>query len=192
MSNLKIVGAALAVSLWLGGCATQDYVDKHVADAQTQVTAEQAALSDHDARLAALDQTTRDALARAIAAGKLAEGKFLYTMLLSDDTTKFPVDGSTLSPEAVSRLTDFAAKLKADDKNVYLEIQGYTDSTGGPAYNLTLGAARADAVRLELNKQGVPLSRMATISYGLENPVATNRTRAGRALNRRVVIVVLD
>jgi outer membrane protein OmpA-like peptidoglycan-associated protein len=147
---------------------------------------------DQDARLDQLDANTRAALARAEAAGKLAQGKFDYALVLSDDTTKFPVNGSTLSGDAVARLTAFAAKLKADDKNVYLEIQGYTDSTGSPASNLRLGADRAEAVRRLLNKQGVALNRMSTISYGQDDPVAANDTRAGRAQNRRVVIVVLE
>jgi outer membrane protein OmpA-like peptidoglycan-associated protein len=113
-------------------------------------------------------------------------------MVLTDDATKFPVNGSTLSDEAKSRLTEFANKLKSDNRPVYLEIQGYTDSTGTPTSNLALGAARAEAVRLYLNEQGVALNRMATISYGQDNPVAPNDTKDGRAQNRRVVMVVLD
>jgi outer membrane protein OmpA-like peptidoglycan-associated protein len=138
-----------------------------------------------------LDQTTRDALARAEAANKLAEGKFLYSMVLSDDSVKFPVDSSELSPEAQTRLMDFAQKLKADNRNVYLEIQGHTDSTGSKALNMRLGADRAEAVRLFFNRQGVPLNRMSTISYGDTAPVAPNNTREGRAQNRRVVVIVM-
>ena len=116
MSNLKIAGAVLLGGLWLGGCATQGYVDKQVAGVQTQVTSVQGQLRDQDGRIGALDQTTREALERAQAAGKLAEGKFVYSMVLSDDTTKFPLDGSTLSAAAKAKLADFSAKLKADDK----------------------------------------------------------------------------
>ena len=192
MSNLKIAGAVLLGGLWLGGCATQGYVDKQVAGVQTQVTSVQGQLRDQDGRIGALDQTTREALERAQAAGKLAEGKFVYSMVLSDDTTKFPLDGSTLSAAAKAKLADFSAKLKADDKNVYVEIQGYTDATGDKAANYRLGDERADAVRRYLNMQGVALNRMATISYGQDNPVASNRTRAGRSQNRRGVLIVLD
>ena len=113
-------------------------------------------------------------------------------MVLTDDATKFPVNRSELSDEAKSRLTECANKLKSDNRNVYLEIQGYTDSTGAPATNLALGQQRAEAVRLFLNEQGVALNRMATISYGQDNPVASNDTREGRAQNRRVVMVVLE
>jgi outer membrane protein OmpA-like peptidoglycan-associated protein len=74
---------------------------------------------------------------------------------------------------------------------VYLEIQGYTDATGEAGYNEKLGQRRADAVRKFLSRQGVALNRMATISYGAEDPVAPNETTEGRAQNRRVVIMVL-
>lgn len=191
MPNLKIAGVALLGALWLGGCATQDYVNKQVGDVQGQVTTDDAKLRDHDARLAALDQTTRDAMARAEAAGKLAEGKFLYSMVLSDDSVKFPLNGSQLSTEAQTRLMDFVQKLKADNKSVYLEIQGHTDNSGSKDTNMRLGEQRAEAVRLFFNQQGVPLNRMATISYGDTSPVAPNNTREGRAQNRRVVVIVM-
>ena len=192
MKQQMMVGAALLGALWLGGCATQDYVDKHVAAVQGQVDTARSHSQEQDDRIGAVDKTAHEALQRAIDAGKLAQGKFLYSMVLTDDATKFPVNGSTLSDEAKSRLTEFANKLKSDNRPVYLEIQGYTDSTGTPTSNLALGAARAEAVRLYLNEQGVALNRMATISYGQDNPVAPNDTKDGRAQNRRVVMVVLD
>lgn len=192
MSNLKIASAVLLGGLWLGGCATEDYVNKHVAVVQGQVSGLQGQVQTHDTHLAQLDQNTREALDRAQAAGKLAEGKFDYSLVMSDDSAHFPVNGAALSPEETTKLTDFVGHLKADNKNVYLEIQGYTDVTGSPASNYRLGADRAEAVRRFLNEQGVALNRMATISYGQDNPVASNKTRVGRAQNRRVVVVVLE
>jgi outer membrane protein OmpA-like peptidoglycan-associated protein len=183
--------AALASAVWLSGCATEDYVKKHVAVVQGQVTDVQGQQTTQQAHLEQLDQTTRDAMQRAEAAGKLAEGKFLYSMVLSDDSVKFPLDSSQLSPEAQTRLADFVQKLKTDNKNVYVEIQGHTDSTGAKPLNMRLGEDRAEAVRLFMNQQGVPLNRMATISYGDSAPVAPNDTREGRAQNRRVVVIVM-
>jgi len=191
MAKLAITGLMLSSVLALGACATQDYVDKHVATVQGQVTDVQGHQQAQDQQLAQLDQTTRDALQRAEAANKLAEGKFLYSMVLSDDSVKFPVDGSKLSSEAQTRLMDFISKLKSDNKNVYLEIQGHTDATGDKSFNERLGEQRAEAVRLFMNQQGVPLNRMATISYGQDAPVAPNNTREGRAQNRRVVLIVM-
>ena len=188
-----IFAAALAATaISLGGCATEDYVDKHVAAVDTKVQSTQSQVDEHQAHLVKLDQTTQDALSRAEAAGKLAEGKFLYSMVLSDDSVKFPVDSSKLSPEAQQRLADFVEKLKNDNRNVYLEIQGHTDSAGPPTLNDRLGEERAEAVRLYMNRHGVALNRMNTISYGEKDPVASNKTRVGRAQNRRVVLIVMS
>jgi len=182
--------AVAAVSL--GGCATKDYVNERVGAVDTKVQATQSRVDQHDTHLAQLDQTTKDALDRATAAGKLAEGKFLYSMVLSDDSVKFPADSAKLSPEAQERLTAFADKLKNDNRNVYLEIQGHTDSRGPANVNQRLGEERAEAVRLFMNQHGVPLNRMSTISYGKQDPVANNKTREGRAQNRRVVLIVMS
>jgi outer membrane protein OmpA-like peptidoglycan-associated protein len=192
MSKLMIVAALLAGGMALGGCATEDYVNKHVAVVQDQVTTLQGQASNHEAHLARLDQGTAEALQRANAAGKLAEGKFVFSMVMSDDSAHFPVNGSDLSNDETAKLTDFANRLKTDNKNVFLEIQGYTDATGSPPGNLRLGAERAESVRRFLSEQGVALNRMSTISYGQDNPVAPNTTRAGRAQNRRVVVVVME
>ena len=75
----------------------------------------------------------------------------------------------------------------------FIEVQGHTDDTGGSKYNEDLGQRRADSVRRYLSRQhGLQLNRMSTISYGDTLPVAPNKTKAGRAQNRRVVIVVLE
>src|ERR1700679_516725 len=127
-STIFAATAITASALALSGCATKDYVNQHVAavDAKTQAT--QSQVDQQQSHLTQLDQSTQDALNRATAAGKLAEGKFLYSMVLSDDSVKFPANSSKLSPEADQRLTEFAGKLKSDNRNVYLEIQGHTDS----------------------------------------------------------------
>jgi peptidoglycan-associated lipoprotein len=196
MTNIRraVFNAAViaAGAIALAGCATKDYVNEHVATVDARVTATQGQVDQHSAHLSQLDQSTKDALDRATAAGKLAEGKFLYSMVLSDDSVKFPVDSSKLSPEAQQRLTDFADKLKNDNRNVYVEIQGHTDGRGSDALNQRLGEARAEAVRLFMNQHGVPLNRLSTISYGKADSVADNKTKAGRAQNRRVVLIVMS
>ena len=199
MQKLKTLAVVVAAGAFaLGGCATKGFVrqqvgavDSKVQATQSQVDTQQGTLKSHDAHLGELDKNTREALERAEAAGKLAEGKFLYSMVLSDDSVKFPVDRAELSPEAKTRLMDFVQKLKGDNKNVYLEIQGHTDATGSKAFNTRLGEERAEAVRLFMNQQGVALNRMSTISYGDQSPVASNKNHTGRAQNRRVVVIVL-
>src|SRR5579864_6211736 len=91
------------------------------------------------------------------------------------------------------KVGEVSKKLKTDNKGVYVEVQGHTDNVGSAKYNQELGESRAEAVRLYLNeKQGLPLHRMNVISYGKTAPVADNKTRQGRAKNRRVVLVVLQ
>ena len=186
--SVRIAGAVILAAAGLAACATPGYVRKSV-NAEDQKVGTR--MSAQDTRMDHLDKNTRDAMERAEAAHKLAEGKFLYEMVLSDDSVKFPTNGSELSQEAKTRLMDFIQKLKTDNKNVYIEIQGHTYSRGTPAYNMQLGQERAEAVRRFMNENGVPLNRMATISYGQDSPVAPNNTAAGRAQNRRVVIIVM-
>lgn len=196
--NTWMVGAALAAAFAVTGCATEKYVNTHVAavdakitNTQSQADQEKSRIAEHDTMLASLDRASREAVLRAEAAGKLAEGKFLYNVTLQDDGYKFKTNKYGLSDDEKAKLTEFAGKLKNDNRNVYIEIQGHTDSTGKPDYNETLGEERAEAVRLFLNEQGVALNRMNTISYGETAPVADNKSKDGRAKNRRVNIVVM-
>lgn len=197
-SRVLIAGAMMLGVVSLGGCATKKFVNEQVGQVSTRVddvsgkvADVSAKVSDHDAKLATLDQNTRDALQRAEAAGKLAEGKFLYQEVLTDDSMKFPVAKATLSPEAQARLDAFVDKLKSDNRNVYVEVQGHTDATGPKDLNYKLGEERAEAVRRYLNEHGVALNRINTISYGPDQPAQPNKNRAGRSANRRVVLIVL-
>ncbi|HZV56110.1 MAG TPA: OmpA family protein [Sphingobium sp.] len=184
-----LLSTTVIAAMLLGGCASKKFVREQIAVVQQQ---QQGVDSGQDTRITKADDTANEALRRADAAGKLAEGKFNYSVVLSDASVKFPVDKSALSDEAKAKLAQLASQLKADNKNVYLEIQGFTDSTGSPDANLRLGEARAKAAYRYLHEQGVPAGRMATISYGEEHPVAPNNTRQGRAENRRIAVVVLN
>lgn len=202
VNSVLTVGALLLGSFGLTACATKKYVgeevgkssaatEKRINDVESQVEATQTKVKTHDTQIAELDKATRQALERAQEAGKLAEGKFVYSLVLSDDAAKFAVNKYELSDEAKDALNAFAERLKGENRNVYLEIQGHTDSTGSADINMKLGSERAEAVRRYLNKQGVALNRMSTISYGASEPVESNKTKEGRSKNRRVVVIVL-
>jgi len=202
LGTALVGGVFLVGTLALGGCASKQYVsdevsksnattEKRINEVESQVEATQSKVKAHDTKLAELDNATRQALERAQAAGKLAEGKFVFSLVLSDDAVKFPTNKHELSDEAKKALDTFAERLKSENKNVYLEIQGHTDSTGSDDYNYKLGEARAEAVRRYLSKAGVALNRMSTISYGKDEPVDSNKTKEGRSRNRRVVVIVL-
>jgi|CXWL01.1.fsa_nt_gi outer membrane protein OmpA-like peptidoglycan-associated protein len=208
MKNLSRLLVVLpAVALIATGCATKKYVKGEVGAVHTRVDSvegevEQAQqrLSEHDKRISTAQdtangasKTAQEALDRAVAAGKLAEGKLLFESVLTDDKVRFSFDKAELSDAGKTALDEFAERLKSENKNIYLEIQGHTDNVGGEDYNLDLGQQRAEAVRRYLNqKHGLPLHKMSVISYGESSPIADNGSREGRSTNRRVVLVVLQ
>lgn len=103
--------------------------------------------------------------------------------------TLFDFDRSVIKPEGRVRLADFARQLQTIRSDVVIVI-GHTDSIGSDAYNMRLGQRRAEAVRAFLISQGVR-QRIDASSRGEREPVADNKTAAGRAKNRRVVIEVV-
>ena len=155
---LALAGVLLLAGVTASGCASHKFVREQAALVDAHVGAV-------DSHLTQVEGTAGEALARATAAGKLAEGKFMYQVVLSDDSVKFHVDANTLSPEAEQRLAELAQRLKSENRNVYLEIQGYTDATGTDDINYRLGQARADSVRRFLNQQGVALNRISYLCF---------------------------
>jgi outer membrane protein OmpA-like peptidoglycan-associated protein len=85
---------------------------------------------------------------------------------------------------------DVAAEQLRGRPNVSVIVEGHTDSTGSEAYNLGLSQRRADSVLNYLVRKGVPARQLTARGYGEANPVASNDTRDGRALNRRVALDV--
>ena len=81
---------------------------------------------------------------------------------------------------------DVAAEQLNGCPNVAVRVQGHTDSIGTEAYNQGLSERRAESVRSHLIGRGVPASRLTAVGYGESQPIASNDTAEGRALNRRV------
>ena len=80
--------------------------------------------------------------------------------------------------------------MKAENKDIYIEIQGHTDGTGSEDYNLELGFKRAESVMIYLHlNHNMPLHRMNIFSYGESRPVVDNDIMENRAKNRRITIV---
>jgi outer membrane protein OmpA-like peptidoglycan-associated protein len=196
------------LSVALASCATTGSVDQKIAAAQaatqadvnkkiesvaSQVETVQQHQKEQDAMIASLSQEAKDALKRATDAGVLAKGKVAFEQTFNEDRIKFKSDKYELDAAAKAALDEFAGKVKGLTDQYFIEVQGHTDDTGGSRYNEDLGQRRADSVRRYLSRQhSLPLNRMSTISYGDTLPVAPNKTKAGRAQNRRVVIVVLE
>ena len=168
--------------------------------AQVDQRAQSAAQSAQQASNAAQQASARAAEARTAASqadtkvGNLekASRRLVYEVVLSDSEGNFKFGQAILPDSAKQKIDQLVQQLTKDPKDVYIEIEGYTDSTGDKTFNEKLGLERAEAAERYLYEQyRIPLHKMSVISYGEEKPVAPNSTREGRAQNRRVVIRVV-
>jgi len=158
-------------------------------------SAEAAQNSANQAAQAARQVDTKvDKVAADINANIAAGRKLVYEVTLSEDQGNFKFNKSDLPDEAKARLDAVVGQLKGQQgKDVYIEIEGHTDNVGGKETNYEIGMKRAEAVKDYLYTQHqIPLHKINVISYGEDKPVAPNNTRAGRAMNRRVVVRVLS
>jgi len=134
----------------------------------------------------------------ATAAGSKADAvdkslkRIVFEVVLSEDEGNFAFGKTLLPDEAKAKLDQMITQIKADPKGAFFEIEGHTDNVGDKIYNEKLGMERAESVKRYLYEQHqIPLHKMNVISYGKDKPVAPNKTKVGRAQNRRVVIKVL-
>ena len=182
---------------------------KSLEETQERVRVAEGRITETDAKATAAGESANkannaaaEASNRATEVGKTAETraagiegemrKLIFETVLSEDRGQFKLGKAELPEDATGALDSMVSQLKADKKNVWVEIEGHTDSTGDKVMNEKLGLARAEAVKRYLYEHHqIPLHKINVISYGEEKPVAPNNTRDGRAQNRRVVIKVL-
>ena len=205
--SISVLVAAVAVA----GCAKKSYVQKEVGEVNKNVDAvsaegekTQQRVQKNEVRIDEVDKGAKSgiseakdsagkAMVKAEGAEKLAMGKIIYTVTLSNDKVTFPVNRAEISDEAKKLIDEAVAPLKAENRGVYFEIEGHTDATGDENYSFKLGEERAMAVRDYIAKtHGIALSRLNVISYCESKPVADNKTREARAQNRRVAIRILE
>jgi len=219
MRRLLFALPILALAMGPTACATKKYVNTRVTEVNDKVTSVGKSLEEtqertrkNEQRIAEVDvkadsaaqraeeanRSAGEARAAADNAGARAEAidrasrRLVYEVVLSEDKTKFTSGRAMLTPEATTEIDRLVQALQTEPKNVYLEIEGHTDSTGATTYNERLGLERAEAVKRYLYEQhSIPLHKMNVISYGESKPLAPNTTRDGRSQNRRVVIKVL-
>jgi outer membrane protein OmpA-like peptidoglycan-associated protein len=118
--------------------------------------------------------------------------RLVLEVVINESSGNFLSGKTDLPDDAKSQIDQLVSKLTQDPKNVYFEIEGHTDNVGAADFNEKLGLERADAVKRYLyEKHQIPLHKMNVISYGETKPVADNKTKEGRAQNRRVVIRIL-
>ncbi len=189
-----------------------DSLGRSLEETQERTRANESKIADVDQRAAAANQaaqTAQGAADKANQAAALANTsataantkveevdksvkRLVFEVVLSEDQGNFKFGKKDLPDEAKAKLDQMITQLKADPKGAFFEIEGYTDSIGSPELNEKLGMERAEAVKRYLYLQHkIPLHKMNAISYGEDNPAADNKTKTGRAQNRRVVIKVL-
>ncbi len=189
------------------GCASKKFVvqqvadlNKKVDDVSNEVEASQTRLREHDEKLATIGELIgqQDYQLKAVdtkvdEVKSLIRGNLISKETLRTSDAKFGFDSFKLIPEATAVIDTFVRKLIEENKGVFLEIQGHTDSIGSAEYNLALGKNRAEAIREYLYVHShIPLHRMEVISLGSSQPLVDNSTREGRAQNRRIEILVYE
>jgi len=159
-------------------------VDQRATQIDQKATAAGAAASDAKNAAAAVD-------AKADAMDK-ASRKLVYEVVLSEADGGFKFGKAVLPDEARAQLDKMIADIQANPKAVFFEVEGHTDAVGDAKANERLGMERAEQVKRYLYEtHKVPLHKINVISYGETKPAATNKTKAGRAENRRIVVRVL-
>ena len=166
--------------------------------AQTGIKGANQAASTADGKAVAADVKATEAnsaarmAAERVDAVDKASKRVVYEVVLSEDSGNFKFGQAKLDDDSKAKIDELVAKILADPKGAYFEIEGHTDNVGGPETNERLGLQRGEAVKAYLYEQHkIPLHRMNVISYGEAKPVEKNNTSKGRAMNRRVVLRVL-
>ncbi|MAW99348.1 MAG: peptidoglycan-associated lipoprotein [Sphingomonas sp.] len=114
-----------------------------------------------------------------------------FKQTVIDDTIHFALDAYDIDPEA-RRILDSQAQWLVKYPNTRITIEGHADERGTREYNLALGDRRATSAANYLIARGVNASRINTISYGKERPIALGSNEAAWAQNRRAVTVVIE
>lgn len=207
------LAVTLAVTLGLGACTTNPYTGEEQAS-KAGMGAGIGAVT--GGIIGAIAGDNRNAILLGMGIGALAGGGVGYYMDKQEEKLRmqlqatgvsvtrngdniilnmpgnitFATDSSNISADFYSVLDSVALVINEFEKT-YIDIYGYTDSTGSEAYNQTLSEKRASSVARYLESQQVVSQRIVTRGKGESNPVASNDTPEGRSLNRRVEIVLI-
>jgi peptidoglycan-associated lipoprotein len=220
MKRLVLVVPVVALALSSTACATKKFVRGEVGQVNAKVDTLSKSLEEtqertraNEARIGEVDQKVGVADQKAVAAGQRADEaraaasavdaradaidkaskRLVYEVTLSEEKGNFKFGQSAMPETVTPELDQLITTLKANPNGAYIEIEGHTDDRGTKEINNKLGMERAENVKRYLyENHQVPLHKINVISYGEEKPVAPNKTRDGRAQNRRVVIKVLS
>jgi len=182
-----------------------DTLSRSVEENQERTRANEGRIVEVDAKAGAAAQSATAAQGRAdeayTAAGaassradaiEKASKRLIYEVVLNEEKGNFKFGKAVMPDDAKAEIDTLVQQLKNEPNGGFIEIEGHTDNAGTKELNYKLGMERAENVKRYLYEQHqVPLHKINVISYGEDKPVAPNKTRDGRAQNRRVVIKVL-
>ncbi len=157
------------------------------ASAATSATQQQ--ISAEQATIAAAEARRQKALDTLKLFANVVEDKDRGLVISIGGETLFKVNSAKFGPSANQELTALAVYLALDPRPTVVE--GHTDNSGKPAYNMKLSQDRAKGVMDFLIAQGVSADRITSVGFGETRPIADNKTKKGRALNRRVDVVMV-
>jgi peptidoglycan-associated lipoprotein len=217
--SVLVVGVFTLTLAVAPACATKKFVrtevgqvndkvstmGKSLEETQERVRQNEGRIAEVDTKAGAAQSSATQAQQSATQAGQAAAAvntradtieasarKLLFEVVLNEDQGQFKFGKTELPPEAEAKIDQMVSGFQNQKNAIWIEVEGHTDSVGNARYNEELGLERAEAVKRYLHeKHSVPLHKINVISYGEEKPVAPNKTRDGRAQNRRVVIKVL-
>jgi len=216
---LMVVPAVALVLGSTTACATKKFVrtevgavNDKVGTLTQQLEQNEQRTKENETKIAAVDQRATQIDQKATAAGAAAQDaknaaaavdakadamdkasrKLVYEVVLSEADGGFKFGKATLPDEARAQLDKMIADIQAHPEAVFFDVEGHTDCVGDAKANERLGMERAEQVKRYLYEtHKVPLHKINVISYGETKPAATNKTKAGRAENRRIVVRVL-
>lgn len=184
-------------------------VDKNQQNTQKQLESDEPKISAAQEKADSADNRATDAIGRADAASKKADDvgnkvradlrNELNDRIANIDDYKstgqavvlFKFNSSTLTDDAKQQLDQIATGEMGKAKRYFVAIEGYTDKTGSPEYNLALSRRRAEAVQTYLVAQhSIPVYRIQIVGLGKDKPVNDEKTRDDRSKNRRVEVTI--
>lgn len=205
------IGALVTMTLFTG-CATKKYVGEQITPVADRVTQAETKITKNEGQIAQLESrltgdegkistiegnvSKADAKAEKALAG-LGNLKLERKLVITDDnkeSASFAFKSSKLTEKSMKEIDSFVGSIKSDVMNsstVVFLVAGHTDDKGTEDINYKLGKSRAEAVAQYLiTEKKIDPMHVVTVSYGKSAPIADNKTKDGRAQNRRVEIQV--
>ncbi len=198
VQNAQVVGDTSDAAARLVGTQNETIAIAHAkgrgaqgvaAAASAATSATQQQIADAQAAAAAAEARRQNALNTLKMFANVVEDKDRGLVISIGGETLFKSNSAKFGPSANQELTALAVYLALDPRPTVVE--GHTSNTGTAAHNMTLSQERAKGVMDYLIAQGVSPDRITSVGFGETRPIADNKTKAGRALNRRVDVVMV-